>query len=854
MDRLDELLLPEPNFLAGKPVTSPLESRLRSNRDTFFPRVDVSTEKQKREEARRRDAAEEKRRKEKAVEEEVLETWRADRKRELVLFLRRANRELLSGPEVNKAAAQFTALTENPGTVRPPEEVLRALIRDRFGEAPRSAPASGDRPRASDAPAAEEKRPAAEPAPAGPLTASQQLSIQLRERGAQLTRLRERERESRRQEEERVARERRRRGDGGLARRPRGASCAGARKASSSLRGVRDKAYAGSRPVPGAMSFEESRRKAQRHGVLVTKTFAKSACKPGNATPSEAGEDAESVGTGINGISKPVKRWVNGKVIVEKWGGISSLVYLPKKASRTNEEASLARSSPASASSPGPPTSASACHGASGSGSEAHALEGTERSLSVNQAVPSSKAERPSRPRVSPARGLGPVDRSCSASETLNTRSSHLRMCRYTSGESDETRPSRGAREKRSRSPGSSGRFPDAPGEQRQTKPALPRQSPLEGRVGLSSVPGSSRYSVVSSSRDKGQGTCSGRDPAFPPNAVQVPTPSSASGCSGVPKAKISHNCNGFASLPTSPGLSVTTQAARLGASTSRPRAFWAPTLQSGSKGSVSSGSTGSKTAVSAGKPRPRFVVPDLHGTSQSALPPKKYICGVPQPDRSVCTPAVGTSGAALCRTVAGAGTRPFISAASAVGSHKASRVEENALGFRAKPGGSAAVRSPWRAKKRVGMREDESHGEDGESEDEMEKGAGACTSLPPVTGFLNRLPSRSQGRHPTWRSVPSQEEDDDDMDDFIVDDEDLGDGADRDWQAEMRRVTGYDPRHFAGRFEGECAESGFHQQLQEERYSGQVAAQEDAEEYQKILDEAREERRLKKIRRDDYR
>ncbi|KEP60317.1 UNVERIFIED_CONTAM: hypothetical protein HHA_290190 [Hammondia hammondi] len=798
MDRLDELLLPERNFLVHKPITSPLESRLRRDRDSGLPRNPTERSAP----ARGDVPGEKRRREERMAEEEVIDKWRADRKRELVVFLRRANRELLSGPEVNKAIAQFKALTESPATVLPPADVLQSLSRERL-----KTQSSHELP--------PERKPT--PTPAGPLTASQQLSLQLRERGAQLARLREREEERRLEEEHRV-RERRR---------PRAGS-GGVWRAHGSLRGVHT-VRAGPLRVPGKMSFEESRRKAQRHGVVVIKTRPKAA--KGEADTLGTGEDAsDSVGTGVNGISKPVKRWVNGKVIVEKWSGSSSLVYLSQRSSGPKEEPAHAGASLASAGRPDLAVAAAStsCRDKSEQ-SETHKAKEVDPPLSARGSGQSQRPQRQSgpsssspeapraRPLMSPSRRRNVV-----AAEPESSRSSHSphpaclpRDTAVIPGRRTGT----DSREKRPRSPGPFG-VRDASGEPRLTSQT--HRSPLNGRV-FRKLPGSRISSPAPSGGKSQEKLPAVREAASSPNSGWSPVVAAArsAASSGAPKAHASRE------KPAG---------GHPGEACCRPRAFWAPSLTpTGSRGSLSQ-APDSKNALAAGKARAQFGVPDIlrKKPPATALPPKRYICGVPQPDRSVSVPGFGTaSGLPGMRTLGGGrGVRPSMPASCASAQNSA-RFTDKARELCAKTGGAASVQSAWRATLHVETRELEArHREADRESGETEK--------------FGR-PSR-----PEWRAAErgswDSPEDDDDLDDFIVEDEEAGE-ATSNWQAEMRRVTGYDPRNFAGRFEGECAESGFHQQLQEEHYSGQIGAQEDAEEYEKLLEETREERRLKKRR-----
>nr|PIM01596.1 SPT2 chromatin [Toxoplasma gondii COUG] len=781
MDRLDELLLPERNFLVQKPITSPLESRLRRDRDSAFSRnrtertaparADVSVEKRRREERKR--------------EEEAIDKWRADRKRELVVFLRRANRELLSGPEVNKAIAQFKALTESPETVLPPADVLQSLSRERLKtQSPYELPP--------------EQKPT--PIPAGPLTASQRLSLQLRERGAQLARLREREEERRLEEEHRV----------GEPRRPRAGS-GGVRRAHSFLRGV-NTVRAGPLRVPGRMSFEESRRKAQRHGVVVTKTRPK-ATKDETDTPGTGEDASDSVGTGVNGISKPVKRWVNGKVIVEKWSGSSSLVYLSQRSSGPKEEPAHAGASVPSAGRP----------------------DWAVAAASTSCRDKSEQSETQKVKEVDPplsARGTGQSQRPQRQSDPSSHSPRPACLPRDTAVEIPDRRTCTDSRGKRPRSPGPFG-VREASGEPRHT--SQPHGSPLNER-GFRKLPGSRIWSPAKTSGGKSQEKLpAARETASSPNSVWSPvTAARSAASSGVPKAHASREKHG---------------SAHPGEACCRPRAFWAPSLTpTGSRGSVSRAPE-SKNALAAGKARAQFVVPDVLGRKPPAAAPtpKRYICGVPQPDRSACVRGSGiASGLPGLRTLGGGrGVRPSLP--TCVSAQNSGLSTEKTRDLCAKTGGAPSGQSVWRAPLHLERRELEARHRGADREGgEREEFDDADPARLPCTGLFNR-PSRPEWRASERGSWDSPEEDDD-LDDFIVEDEEAGEAASN-WQAEMRRVTGYDPRNFAGRFEGECAESGFHQQLQEEQYSGQIGAQEDAEEYAKLLEEAREERRLEKRR-----
>ncbi|PFH32060.1 hypothetical protein BESB_020010 [Besnoitia besnoiti] len=912
MDRLDELLVPDPNFLSGRP-TSALEARLKTSDDALVPRRPPAGEVRTAVPAAqmRPAAPAEERRHTQTVEKEVLDKWRADRKRELVAFLRKANRELKAGPEVSKALAEFAALKENATKVRPPDDIFQALLWERLegkdrGDKrtpPSGAPSQGPRLHAETPEGGVSAQPSS---PAAPLSASEQLSLQLRERGAQLARMREREQEIRRQEEqERLLREKARRQDKGVraaSRRP-GAESRGGdlRAVASPLRKLcrtKKPTAEGSRAGPATMSFEETRRKAERHGVVVRHGPLSSAARgrAGGGEPTGASwlagrggeEDStknESVATGVNGISKPVKRWVNGKVIVEKWRGISSLVYIPKKntpqsPSSTDAPVSGADASPLRAA--GSPVAAApeVAHQIRQETTDALTADRGRETSADSSRVSSLSSLSPSPPRqvslnsaTNWSAEAAAADRAaaCAAERQPLTRGGALSARTSPSQSSPPSAAHQGISPGHVRGPQlSRSPLPESgpAASSRETPPATPAD-PGRRRAALSSASPCASPSA-SSARQSASATAPG-------SHARASAPTSQRGSAGSSEGRSAHSAgqeknlqrrHGSASSPCPqaaaararrfpPAASLASSATSAAApvASARPsKAFWAPSLSP-------SGAAGA--AGCPARRRPQFVVPDLQGRAQACQPPKKYICGVPQPDRRVYNRPLGGAAAG--------GVRSFIPAvaACAVSPVKPSDPAERHRALRAQrtsvlPRGSVAA--PFRcaatatsrgqagrrpAARRASGREADDGVEVEEAESQFDSG-GECEEPIRI-----RRSGSAAGRRPSlplWRrrgiSVDLEEEEDD-MTDFIVDDEvaeaeEQGGG----WRAEMRRVTGYDPGNYAGHLEGECDESGFHQQLREEHYSSRIATQEDAEEYQKLLEEEREERRLRKLSR----
>lgn len=108
-------------------------------------------------------------------------------------------------------------------------------------------------------------------------------------------------------------------------------------------------------------------------------------------------------------------------------------------------------------------------------------------------------------------------------------------------------------------------------------------------------------------------------------------------------------------------------------------------------------------------------------------------------------------------------------------------------------------------------------------------------------------IKSGCAGRDVRQRRDDYSEDDeyDADMDDWLVDDGDEGGRDSSDWQKELRKITGYDPRKWAGKPVEEVEEASYNDQMREEARSRKIARMEE-----KAIEE--EEDRLKKAKKQE--
>ncbi|PHJ25561.1 spt2 chromatin [Cystoisospora suis] len=618
-----------------------------------------------------------------AEEEQVSSEWRANRLQELRVFLRKANRELNTGPETQKAIKELTLLQENP-SMGPPPDVLAKLMKksSQNGTSNNCAPSS--RGSAS---------PSEKPPPDRPLTVSELLQIQLRERGEALLRQREREKqEAQARQEAKSARSKPRPRVKQLS------SPLSSRRAAPERR--REFSSRSQKKGPMIVGFEESRRKAAAHGIIVRRTLPKPAPGAPVQTSGLRPED-EVVSTGVNGVVKPAKRWVGGKVYVEKRTGTSTVTYNPPG------RAVSTKTSPA-------------------------LLKSEEASPVV------LKSEKTRSVAMSEDLG-GSVSESVSEEGKLSTRPP---VCSEASSSSDSDSGS---------SLSSLSPSPERAVTRPQTPPRTPsihaktKGSDMAFRLPCSSSSPQAPASVLRTSPiSEGRHSKTSERPRPPSPAFRSAPPGGHRLSPTTFPARQTASASSVSSVGTKQKPTMNAGMNRLTSNSKAPLKCVIPGAKSTSTATIKTSSSSTS--------RPRHApVPDLTGASTA---PRKYICGVPQPPRRLCV--IGNTNSNAPRSFIPAVAAADAASSSSTTDRKRSRdgdIEEEAsveaelppwrhpgLGTGAAFGSKRFGAAPWRS--RIAPQEHDSDMSDFIVDDEEEE-PDWRTEMRAVTGYD---PSRYAG------------------------------------------------------------------------------------------------------------